>query len=207
MTRHANAAIWAVIPVKPFDEGKSRLGLIGDARATTNRAFLDHVLGTALAVLPAGNVVVVSRDETALAVARRAGARGLYEPDEGDLNDALAIGAKFAGERGAAGVLSLFVDLPDLAPQDIRSMISEFTGDNLVIAPDEKGSGSNALLMVPNALPYRHGQDSLWRHLDAARETKTPFAIVRRPGLMRDVDTPAQYASIAERSARVYHED
>jgi hypothetical protein len=35
-----------------------------------------------------------------------------------------------------------------------------------------------------------------------------PFAIVRRPGLMRDVDTPAQYASIApERIGKVYHGD
>lgn len=196
------AAIWAVIPVKPFGEGKSRLGLPDGERAEANRAFLEHVLMTAAAVLPPSRIVIVSRDEAALAMGRRMGARGLCERDEGDLNDALATGAGFAGSRGADGVLSLFADLPSLCAQDLYAMLAAFTGGNVVIAPDEIGSGTNALLMPPNRLPYRHGPDSLWRHLDAAREARLPFSIVRRDGLMRDVDTPAQFAALPARTPR-----
>ena len=199
-------AIWAVIPVNAFVIGKSRLGLEGEARVAANRGFLDHVLTVVASVLDVGNIVVISRDEDALAMARREGARTVLEGAESDLNDALTAGARFAGERGALGVLSIFTDLPDLAAADLNAMIAAFTGDNLVIAPDEQGSGSNALLMVPNALPYRHGPNSLWRHLEAAREAHAPFAIVRRPGLMRDIDTPAQYAEIASRNGERAHQ-
>lgn len=193
-------SIWAAIPVKPFDIGKSRLGLVGDARTLTNRAFLDHVLGVAGAVLPTDHIVIVSHDEAALAVAHGAGAHGLREPEGGGLNEALTAAAAFAAGHGATAVLSLFADLPELAPEDLRAMIAAFAGDNLVIAPDDKDSGSNALLMRPNALPYRHGPDSLSRHLDAARMAHVAVSVIRRPGLMRDVDTPAQYSAVASGS-------
>lgn len=188
--------IWVVIPVKPFAQGKSRLSLPLDDRFAINRAFFDHVLAVSRDVVPGRNILVISRDEAALAAARRGGARALREEEEGDLNDALAIGAQHADQRGARGTLSLFADLPYLGADDLEAMISAFDGDNLVIAPDERGSGSNAMLMAPGAFPYRHGTASFWRHLDAARERGAGFDVIRRSGLMRDIDTPADLAAL-----------
>jgi 2-phospho-L-lactate guanylyltransferase len=195
--------IWAVIPVKPFALGKSRLALGEGERAAINRGFLTHVLGVAAAVLPASHIVIVSHDEDALAMARAAGARALREDGVGGLNDALAQGARFADERGAQGVLSLFTDLPDLTPDDLHAMLGAFSGGNLVLAPDEQGSGTNAMLMPPNRVPYRHGADSLWRHLEAARDAQVDFALVRRTGLMRDVDTADQLRVARTEPSRV----
>ena len=201
------AAIWIVIPVKPLAEGKARLMLAELERVEANRAFLDHVLAVARAAVVRDHVVVVSRDEAVLAIARRAGARAVREEQGRDLNDALASGAAFARARGARGILSVFADLPYLTRQDLEAMVAAFDGCNLVIAPDEAGTGSNALLMAPNAIAYRHGADSFWRHLDAARASATPFRVVRRTGLMRDIDLPAQFEALRAtlRPPRVHH--
>ena len=209
MARPASAgfsrdALWIVLPVKPLAEGKSRLMPGGADRHAINQAFCHHVMHVACQTIAPEHVVVVSRDEAVLAMGRRAGARALRE-GEGDLNDALAFGAGFARARGASGILSLFADLPFLTRGDLLAMISAFDGTNLVIAPDEDGSGSNALLMAPGALPYRHGPGSFWRHLDAARETSCAFGIIRREGLMCDIDVPAHLARLPATRPHEHH--
>ena len=189
--------IWIVVPVKPYETGKSRLRLALAERIAVNRAFFEHVLRTAAAVVDPSRVVIVSGSDEILGTARRFGARSVREDGHATLNDSLAKGAAFAGVRGADGVLSLFADLPYLDSGDLTAMIAPFVGGNLIIAPDEAGSGTNALLMAPNALPYRHQSDSFWLHLSAAREASMPFNIVRRSGLMRDIDTPEHFAELS----------
>lgn len=186
-------AVWAVIPAKSFLLGKSRLNLPDEQRIAINRHFLEHVLACVTSVLPASHVVLVTRDEAALTIARRAGARCLLEGAHGDLNAALAEGARFAGDRGAEAILSVATDLPDLTADDLRAMLDAFAGNDVVLAPDEQGTGTNAMLMAPNRLPYCHAENSLWRHLEAAREAKLRFKLVRRDGLSRDVDLPGQW--------------
>lgn len=188
--------IWAVIPVKPLALGKSRVGLPSGQRVRINEALLRHVVATTAKALSAAHVVVVSRDERALTIARQMGARSVREDELADLNDALASGARFAADRGAEAVLSLFSDLPHVAVADIHAMLEAFTRDNVVMAPDERGIGTNAMVMKPNHLPYRHGANSLWRHVEAARETGTSFSLVRRDGLMHDLDTAEQFAAL-----------
>jgi len=189
--------IWAIIPVKPFAEGKSRLGLPSDLRQSACRAFFGRVFGAVSDVLPPRNILVVSRDDEVMAMARMGGARALREEKGGDLNDALSAGAVFAEERGATGLLSIASDLPSVTAEDVESMIGVFDGDNLVIAPDEDGGGTNAMLMPPRAMPYRHGENSFWRHLDAAKAEDRRIMIVSRSGLSQDIDKVGQYALYA----------
>lgn len=192
--------IWAVIPAKPLAEAKSRFGLDREQRQAIAQDFLLRVLQVVRGAIPARNAIVVSRDEDILAIARALGLRALREKAGGDLNDALGAAAVYAQARGAVGVLSVFSDLPYLLAEDLEAMIAAFDGDNLVIAPDEDGAGSNALLMRPRAVPYRHGHGSFWRHIEAAQDKQLAFAVVARAGLMRDVDTPEQLSAFVANS-------
>ena len=73
--------LWAIVPVKPFSEGKSRLALYlsPQERNAFNRDLLTRTLrAIRLAHINAG-VVVVSRDRNALAVAEQAGSHALAE--------------------------------------------------------------------------------------------------------------------------------
>jgi 2-phospho-L-lactate/phosphoenolpyruvate guanylyltransferase len=192
---HDAAGIWAVLPVKPLAEGKSRLELPPAERIACNRHFYQHVLATLMAVIRPERIVIVSRDAEVLRVARRAGARALTEDPEGDLNDAVTAGAIFAARRGARAVLTIATDLPDLGEDDLVRLIAAHTpAGAIVIAPDSVGAGTNALLMQPLAIPYRYGTGSFWAHLNAVRGARHRIAVVRTAGLAEDVDWPADLA-------------
>lgn len=187
--------LWAVLPVKPLAEGKSRLALPAAERIACNRFFFRHALDTLARSLSAERIVVVSRDPEVLEASRQAGAHALPEKVGGDLNDAMTSGAIFAARQGAGAVLTIAADLPGLAEDDIAHLIAARTdAGTIVIAPDVAGSGTNALLMPPLAIPYRYGPSSFWAHLEAASAAGYGFRVVRRPGLAEDVDWPADLA-------------
>lgn len=188
--------VWAIVPVKPFAEAKSRTRLPAGDRLQLSGMLFDHVAGVLGDVLPPHRIVVVSKDENALAMARAAGRRALREVAPHSLNDALAQAMAWVRQRGASAVLSIATDLPDLVAEDVEAMIRARGRNRLVIAPDEAGTGTNALLVAPHSVPYLYGSGSFWRHIQAASDVGMGIEIISRPGLMRDVDTPAQVARL-----------
>lgn len=193
---------WLIVPAKPFHQGKSRLQLPLPQRAALNRAFLDHVLTTAAKVVPARRIVVISRDPQALAVARGHDARALPESSTHGLDDALTCAAAHAAARGGTRIVSLFTDLPHLASADIEAILTAGEADRtVVIAADKAGAGTNAMLMPSRLFPYRHGAGSFWRHLSGAHAARHAVSVLRRPGLMTDIDEPAQLPGLPPRFA------
>ena len=73
--------LWAIVPVKPLRRGKSRLSgvLSDDQRAALNKKLLIHTLNTITSLPELAQVLVVSRDPEALAIARAQGARTVLE--------------------------------------------------------------------------------------------------------------------------------
>ena len=85
-TKMANDAsnrsgLWAVVPVKPFSEGKSRLaGYVSpQKRRALNRELLTRTLAAINKAHIAAQIVVVSRDSNALTLAEQAGSHALTE--------------------------------------------------------------------------------------------------------------------------------
>lgn len=73
--------LWLLIPVKPFRESKSRLAPVMDVgeRAALSRQLLEESLALAQQSGLFAGILVVSRDQTALSIARRAGVGSLDE--------------------------------------------------------------------------------------------------------------------------------
>ena len=191
--------VFAVIPVRPPGEGKSRLETVLDrsARAALTRLMFSRVLEAVLGAAVAG-VIVVSRDA---AILRSAGAAGAFALNEGDglgLNEALAAARSAAMARGADALLVLPADLPCLDTADVDALLSVgAAGARVVIGPDAAGDGTNALLLrPPDALPFRFGIASFARHTEAARAAGIEPAVLRRPNLGFDVDTPGDLAAL-----------
>lgn len=204
MTREARGAaltVWAVVPAKPLGLGKSRLAgvLSGSERRALSARLLRHVLDVVADAVGASRSVVVSRDLTVLALARRLGLHALHERGAGNLNGALHDGARYAHRRGARGVLVVFGDLPTVAAAELHTMIA--VGGRapcVVAAPDRAGTGTNALLVAPpGAIDFRFGLRSLSRHRRAALWHGCRWRLVRAPGLAFDVDRPADYRALA----------
>jgi 2-phospho-L-lactate guanylyltransferase len=64
----------------------------------------------------------------------------------------------------------------------------------MVIAPDRRGTGTNALL-VSHCCEFRFGERSYARHLLLAAERGWTAVVVSRPELAFDLDTPADFAA------------
>lgn len=187
-------SIWAIVPVKPLRRGKSRLAsvLSEDDRAALNERMLLHTIDALKSVDALGEVLVVSRDPAALALARERGARTLQEDGAPHLNVALQRATAVAQTYTATSVLVVPADLPQLSPADVAAMLhagSEAPG--VVIAPDHHHEGTNALYINPAGLiEYAFGEGSFATHSARAGAAGAQLHIVELPSLSHDVDVP-----------------
>jgi len=117
--------IWAIIPVKPLRESKSRLAgvLTADERASLTSRLLQRTLSILKQVPALDRVMVVSRDPVVLKIARQGGAMTLVEGDRPGLNTALRRAAYVAAAQWASGLLILPCDLPLLTVADVNMML------------------------------------------------------------------------------------
>ncbi len=180
--------VWAVLPVKPAAEGKSRLAgtLPLPQRVRLNRKLFRHTLATVCSVFAPEHVIIVSRDPALLGIAAAAGTHALTEHGY-ELNEALTQALRFASPQD--GLLAISTDLPTLGEEDLRAMLA--APGQAVLAPDRAGRGTNALLMRPaGCIPFSFGEDSLTRHRQAAEARGLEIGIISRPGLAFDLDLP-----------------
>ena len=186
--------IWAVVPVKPFLLGKSRLSgtLSGEERAILNRRMLERTLETLRSAHEIDQTMVVSRDPEVLAIAREFNARTVQEHGTSHLNLALARATAVAKAFEVRSLLVLPADLPLLDSEDIRELAG-LAGKppSVVVAPDRHSDGTNALLVNPTGLiQYDFGPQSFGKHCAHALSAGAHLEVLRRPNLGLDLDRP-----------------
>jgi 2-phospho-L-lactate guanylyltransferase len=194
--------LWAIVPVKPLRYGKSRLAevLTPDERSDLNRRMLAHTLDTLTAIPEIEHVLVVSRDQAALALAREYGARTVQENGSPHLNVALARATVVAKNYATRGVLIVPADLPLITPEDVRLMLERAVKPPVVVvAPDRRQDGTNALLVCPAGLiEYEFGPGSFQRHCERARQAGARLEICDMPSLALDMDLPEDLELVSE---------
>lgn len=186
--------LWAIVPVKPLQRGKSRLSgvLTQDERTDLNRRLLAHTIDTLTAIPEIEQVLVISRDPAALALARDHGARTVQENGAPHLNVALARATVVAKNYTTRGVLIVPADLPLISQEDVRAMLERARRPPVVVvAPDRHQRGTNALLVCPVGLiEYDFGPGSFARHCQRAQRAGARLEVVELPSLALDVDLP-----------------
>jgi 2-phospho-L-lactate guanylyltransferase len=194
--------LWAIVPVKPLAKGKTRLAsTLGPAERTQlNREMLEHILTELAAVPEVERTLVVSRDSAVLALARDKGARTLSERQPAELNRALERATGAAQAYGASGVLILPADLPLVTRDDIRALVALGARPPVVvIAPDRRGEGTNALLVTPIGLiEYAFGPNSYQSHVKEAAASGARLEVCEIVRLTVDVDLPEDLALVRE---------
>ena len=187
-------SLWAIVPVKPLRRGKSRLSgvLTEEERTLLNYTMLGNTLKTLKSAPEIDQVLLISRDTAALALARDFGARTLQEDGTSDLNTALRRATIVAQFYSAQSVLVLPADLPLISMENIQSFIC-FAGKPpvVVIAPDRRMDGTNALYISPAGLiDYQFGPGSFQRHIQQAAGYKLRIEICHSHELSLDLDLP-----------------
>ena len=182
-----------VVPHRGLAAAKTRLAgrLSADERAALARRLLERVLRV-VRDAERGDVLVISPDAGLSELTDAAGARLVVQRGLG-LNAGAEEARRLALAEGVALVAVLHGDLPRLGADDVRSLVDAVPAPRgVVIAPDQTLAGTNALAMRPaDAIPFRFGPGSFEAHLAAARAAAAPPAVVERPGLAFDLDTPA----------------
>jgi len=187
------------VPHRGLEAAKTRLAPVLDAaeREALARTLLARVLGV---VRQAGDdVVVISPSEALRPIVQAAGARLSVQRGMG-LNAGLEQARAEAVADGIGVLVVLHGDLPNLSPGDVRALREALPADGggtrgVAIAPDRAGIGTNGLAQSPaDAIAFRFGMGSFARHREAAAEAGLPLAVVERPGLAFDLDTPADLA-------------
>ncbi|MEE9188694.1 MAG: 2-phospho-L-lactate guanylyltransferase [Anaerolineales bacterium] len=185
---------WAIVPVKPLRRGKSRLAgvLTEEERLDLNSQLLIHTVDTLKEISEIEHVLVVSRDQAALSLARAHGARTVQENGAPELNVALTRATIVAKRYATRGVLIIPSDLPLISQEDVYAML-ELVKDPpvVIVVPDRKKEGTNALLVCPVGLiEYDYGPNSFERHCQRARQAGARLEICELPSLALDMDVP-----------------
>lgn len=183
---------WALVPQKPFSMAKSRLAeaLSSEARRTLARDLLAHTLDVLRVTAGLEGVAVVSRDPEVEVAARARGA--LLLPETSDRLDEIIDGGLSAlSARGASAALVVVADLPALSADDVAPMIKLGERYAVVLAPDEREEGTNALLIAPpDGMRTCFGRRGSYRaHSEKAAAMSLTMAVFRAPSLGFDLDT------------------
>lgn len=186
--------LWAIVPVKPLRRGKSRLAgvLTEEERLGLNSQLLTHTVDILGEIPEIEHVLVVSRDQAALSLARAHGARTVQEKGAPELNVALTRATIVAKRYATRGVLIIPSDLPMISKEDVYAMLDMVKDPPVVVvAPDRKKTGTNALLVCPVGLiEYDYGPNSFEHHCQRARESGARLEICELPSLALDMDVP-----------------
>ena len=186
-----------VIPCRSLRGGKKRLVpcLDADGRRALCERLLVRTLELAAGMVASDRIRVVSGDADALAIVDRYGMIGLRDASAG-LNAALDIARAdlLAHDAGADALLALPIDLP-YATADALAGAQAHAGE-VVIGPDQSGTGTNMLLMRGAALrrlPFCFGPGSYAAHLAAARAHGLTATTFRDRRIAFDIDRPPHY--------------
>ncbi len=182
----------AVLPVKRFGVAKGRLGetFRGGTRRALAEAMVTDVLVALRRARRVDDVVVVTAEPAAEALARGYGARVLADREETGQSAAALTGLRALAR--VERVLLVPGDCPALDPGEVDALVaSAGPGPEVVIVPDRHGTGTNALLLTPpQAIEPAFGPGSRERHERAAYAARVASRIAEVPSLVLDVDTP-----------------
>jgi len=172
----------AIVPIRSWTTGKSRLRLDDPERESLARAFALDVVEVLLESPDIDLVVVVTSDPDVRAEVDRCAVVG----DRGrGLNDAVAQGCAHAIAEGCTRVVVVPSDLPSLTVEALAEVLSRSAGTTHAYCLDAEGDGTTIVVSSdPGSLVTSYGIGSAAAHRSSGLEPLTA-----PPGARQDVDT------------------
>lgn len=194
--------MWGVLPVKNFENAKTRLApaLTPAQRRCLFRLMVEDVLA-AMCASNLDGVLVLTNEAEAITLATEYGARVEGEPENLGQSEAVMRAMQILEREGITAALQLPGDIPGVSPAEINRLIEahEARGPRaMTIVQGHDGKGSNALAVSPPTLmPFHFGHDSFGPHLAEARAAGVEPQVLRElPGIALDVDTGEDLAKL-----------
>jgi len=177
-------SIAALIPIKAFDIGKTRLmdALDPESRSALAEKLARAVVAVCAAAMP---TYVTCENDEVQAWAENLGAQVIRGQESG-LNRVVRHGVASLGAAGFERVLVAHGDLAD--PRGLPALAG-WAG--VVLVPDRRLDGTNAIVVPTQArFSFSYGPGSFARHLSEA-ERFGELHVINDDGLALDLDEPA----------------
>lgn len=190
--------LWAVIPVKPLKRLRvEHNNLLTDEEwSKLNTGMLESIIRAIRNVHGVKEILVVSKDTYLLSIARDLHVKTLQEDSGSDINSALMRASTVASMYKSHSLLVLAADLPLITTEDVETFINISSQQpEMVIAPDRRNIGTNAIFLNPNNIQYRFqfGGNSFDKHLSEAQRLQYHIAISDLKSLRIDIDSPEDF--------------
>jgi 2-phospho-L-lactate guanylyltransferase len=186
---------FAIVPVKRFENAKTRLSsmLDIDDRIRLSSLMLEDTLQILSVAASLTQVIIVSADKRAEAIATKYGANLLREEKDKGVNSAVALADIYCMKQTADATMVIPQDLPLLDAIDISKAceLAENESRCIVICPSLRYDGTNMLLRKPpSAIATFYDTDSYNMHVKAAIKIGVPVKRFFSKTIMYDVDSP-----------------
>ena len=186
---------FAIVPIKRFENAKTRLSSILDTddRIRLSLLMLKDTLQILSAVHSLSQVITVSADKRVGEIAVKYGANFLLEEKERGVNSAVALADSYCMKKAADATMVIPHDLPLLDSTDISKAceLAENESRCIVICPSLRYDGTNMLLRKPpSIIATFYDADSYNMHVKAAIRLGIPVKRLFSKALMHDIDTP-----------------
>ena len=184
---------WAILPVKRYSVGKSRLReLFSDTElADLNQQLFESTFTKLQETSRIDKILVVSREVHALEWCSNHGGVALLEDDPSTLNSAITQAQNAVRQHGSGRVVIVPSDLPLMTSNDLDKLIGFADGERkLAIVPDHYQTGTNALVMSePGLIEPRFGSGSFRKHTRQALGKKAELVVYLNENIQWDLDT------------------
>ena len=177
----------AIVPIRSFTEGKTRLDTPGISTGALIEAFASDVVDACADCPGIGTVVVVSPDPEVLDFATSRGARALREIRGNGINEAI----DYARGQVSGPIVAILGDTPCLNADVLTSVLGEAVQFPISFVPDASGVGTTMWCAQSGAQGRPHfGHHSRAEHrASGAIELCANDASPRGARARRDVDT------------------
>ena len=197
MTNIPPTPLWAIVPIKSFSQGKSRLS--GIACGTEREAFNSHcahlVLDTLRKSKGIDEILIATNDDSIASWVSQKSWRCIRDGAGASLNEILTHALDVAEAEGAASAIILVCDLPFLDTESVKKLVDALGAHSSVLAPDRRGEGTNALGMrFSNRVSLHFEEDESYRrHREACGTNMGSVQVIESFQLGFDVDLPLDF--------------
>ena len=187
--------VFAIVPVKRFENAKTRLSSVLDAHDRIHLSFL--MLEDTLRILSMSHlltkVIIVSPDKRAEELAIKHRAYFVREEKGNGVNSAVVLADRYCINEAADATIIIPNDLPLLEECDISKAqeLAQKESHCIVICPSHRYDGTNMLLRKPpSVIATFYDSDSYNMHVKAAASLGIPIKYFLSKSLMYDIDSP-----------------
>lgn len=187
-----SVSTWALVPLKSSERAKSRLAEVLDAEQR-RQLFFSLAERVILALNESRNVdavAVVTSSREVAAFAKSLHAVSIMQEADVGMAPALELALQSLQSMHPGRVLMVPGDLPLITAHAVDAVFdAQSSGDHVVLVPDRRREGTNALLCSPpNVISPCFGAASFARHLSAARVAGIATTVAEIDALALDLD-------------------